>query len=146
MSLTGRSGLVAILGGILLSACSQPAPTQAGAQGVQKRYFLSADAIRPIATGLGGAFATDRITVEGARVGYMYREHPDNGIDSGWRFMAGDEGDRYMDDPANIGIFDVNTIANYDPAIIPYLKAPIGSAFRRVGDAFRATEPPTPRD
>jgi len=146
MSLTRRSGLVAILGGILLSACSQPTSTQAGVNGVQKRYFLSADAIRPIATGLGGAFATDRITVEGAKVGYMYRERPDNNIDSGWRFMAGDEDDRYMDNPANMGIFDVNTIANYDPAVVPYLKAPIGSAFKRVGATFTAAKPPESRD
>ena len=64
----------------------------------------------------------------------MYREVPDFREDSGWRFNAGDESDEYMDDPKNHAIYEVNTIANYDPAIIPHLDAPIGSEFERVGD------------
>jgi hypothetical protein len=69
--------------------------------------------------------------IDGCKVGYMYREAPDNDIDSGWRFLAGDESDGYMNDAANHGIYDVNTIANYDPEIIPYLGAALGSAFIR---------------
>lgn len=61
----------------------------------------------------------------------MYRDYPDNEIDSGWRFMSGTESQKYMDDPSNLEIYDVNTIANYDPAIVPYLAAPVGSAFER---------------
>ena len=34
--------------------------------------------------------------------------------DSGWRFLAGSEDDEYTDNPENIGIFDLNTICNYD--------------------------------
>ena len=33
--------------------------------------------------------------------------------------MAGDETPAYVDDPANWNWYDVNTIANYDPEIIP---------------------------
>ena len=62
----------------------------------------------------------------------MYREEPDNDIDSGWRFMSGvNEDDDYMDDPSNTGIYDVNTIANYDRSIIPYLNSPIRSCLKR---------------
>lgn len=51
--------------------------------------------------------------------------------------MAGTESDAYMNDPQNHEIYDVNTIANYDPDIIPLLGAPIGSAFERPeGDTF----------
>jgi hypothetical protein len=71
------------------------------------------------------------ITVDGRRVAFMYREPPDNDVDSGWRFMSGFESDDYMNDPANHGIYDVNTIANYDPDIVPFLHAPVGSAFER---------------
>jgi hypothetical protein len=71
------------------------------------------------------------ITVDGRKVGFMYREEPDNEIDSGWRFVSGFESQEYMDDPDNHAIYDVNTIANYDPEIIPLLEAPIGSAFER---------------
>jgi hypothetical protein len=61
----------------------------------------------------------------------MYRERPDFEEDSGWRFMSGLESDEYLNDPDNLAIYDVNTIANYDPDIIPFLDAPIGSAFER---------------
>ena len=81
-----------------------------------------------------GCFATDRIVVDGAKVGYMYREKPDAGSenpDSGWRFFAGDESDDYANDPNNVGIYALNTIANYDPDIIQLLDSPYGTAFGR---------------
>jgi hypothetical protein len=113
---------------------------------VEKKFKLAAGAIRDIATGYGACFATDKITVYGQRVRFMYREEPDNELDSGWRFMAGSESDEYMSDPKNHAIYDVNTIANYDPDIVPFLGAPVGSAFERPeGDAFvevHAWEPP----
>lgn len=96
-----------------------------------KDYALSAHQIRPVATGHGACFATDEITVKARRIGYAYREAPDDSADSGWRFTAGDESDAYMDDPANHGVYDVNTIANYDPGIIPILNSEIGVAFVR---------------
>jgi len=45
--------------------------------------------------------------------------------------MSGYESQEYMDEPTNHAIYDVNTIANYDPEIVPFLNAPIGSAFER---------------
>lgn len=75
--------------------------------------------------------ATDMITVEGRKVAFMYREEPDNDIDSGWRFMSGHESPEYMDDADNHGVYDVNTVANYDPDIIPFLDSPPGSTFER---------------
>lgn len=102
-----------------------------------KSFKLSKDQIKPLATGYGACFATDRITVEGFPVRFMYREAPDNDIDSGWRFLSGSESDEYMDDAANHGIYDVNTIANYDPGILPYLDAPIGSAFEKTPTSGR---------
>lgn len=91
--------------------------------------------IRELAKGYGGCFATDRIMVDGMRVGYMYREQPDNRIDSGWRFMCGDESDEYMNNSDNMGIYDVNTVANYDLDIIKYLTSPIGSCFSRFNES-----------
>jgi hypothetical protein len=96
-----------------------------------KSFGLTAAEIRPIATGYGACIATDRITVDRQPVGYMYREAPDFGGDSGWRFMAGDESQVYMDQPDNSGLYDVNTIANYDLDIVALLDAPVGSAFAR---------------
>ena len=99
-----------------------------------KTYRLAAERIRPVAVGYGSCFATDRITVDGAKVGYCYREAPDDELDSGWRFFAGDETPAYMDEAANIAIHDVNTIANYDPEITALIEAPVGSAFERGED------------
>lgn len=87
--------------------------------------------LRELAPGRGACFATDMITVEGKKVRFMYRAKPDNSSDSGWRFMAGFESDAYMDDPSHHGIYDINTIANYDPDIVPFMDAPVGSAFER---------------
>jgi hypothetical protein len=107
----------------------------------KKKFKLSASEIRELAPGRGACFATDMITVEGRRVRFMYREQPDNEMDSGWRFMAGYESNEYMGNPANHGVYDVNTIANYDPDIVPLLDAPCGSAFERpTGDAFVPVE------
>ena len=97
----------------------------------EKRFALRRDQIKPLAEGRGACFATDMIMVEGRKVGYMYREAPDNDIESGWRFLSGCESQEYVDDVRKTAIYDVNTIANYDPDIIPYLGAPIGSAFER---------------
>jgi hypothetical protein len=100
---------------------------------MEKRFHLPASAIRPLVTGHGGCYATDRITVDGARVGYLYREAPGGPHDSGWRFFAGSESDEYVNNPNNVALYDVNTIANYDPEIIPLLASPPGSAFAREG-------------
>lgn len=78
-----------------------------------------------------GCIATNRITVEGCKVGYCYREKPDGDWDSGWRFTAGDESDEYMDDPNNAGIYGLNSICNDDPDIIALLHTPAPCAFER---------------
>lgn len=100
---------------------------------MKKPLRLRADEIQSVAVGYGACFATDMITCEGRKIGFMYRELPDRDIDGGWRFLSGFESDDYMNDPDNIMIYDVNTIANYDPDIIPFLDAPVGSAFEREG-------------
>ena len=96
-----------------------------------KQFKLRAEQIRPVTTVRGGCYATDHITVEGHRVGYLYRETPDDDWDTGWRFFSGLESDDYVNDPENLEIYDVNTIANYDPDIIPLLESPVGSEFGR---------------
>jgi hypothetical protein len=49
--------------------------------------------------------------------------------------LLGTRDPEYVDDPANWEIYDVNTIANYDPDIIPLLDSSFGSAFERPGPA-----------
>jgi hypothetical protein len=45
--------------------------------------------------------------------------------------MWGKELQKYMDDPANHEVYDVNTIANYSSDITEFIDAPYGSAFER---------------
>ncbi|MFA7446145.1 MAG: DUF2185 domain-containing protein [Flavobacteriaceae bacterium] len=84
---------------------------------------------------MGYCYASDKITVEGCPVGYMYRETPIDKQDSGWRFFSGTEDDDYLDDEDNIEVYEVNTIANYDKAIIPYLDAPYETDLERIENA-----------
>lgn len=120
----------------LVAILSAVAPSNVnGEQNVVKKFKLSAEEIRPLATGYGACFATDYIVVNGLPVRFMYRETPDKPVDSGWRFMSGQESDDYIDDPENAGIYDVNTIANYDPSIVPFLDAPVGSVFEKEAGA-----------
>lgn len=82
-----------------------------------------------------GCIVSDKITKEGFNIGYMVREEPMEGNpDSGWQFMAGNEDDEYMDNPDNHHIFALNTVCNYDKAVIPFLKSPVGSAYIRISD------------
>ena len=104
------------------------------ASGRNRNYHVKAEDVKdllPDWEGADGCIATNRITVEGCKVGYCYREEPDGGWDSGWRFTAGDESDEYMDDPNNAGIYKLNTICNDDPDIIPLLNTPAPCAFER---------------
>ena len=104
------------------------------ASGRNRNYHVKAEDVKdllPDWEGADGCIATNRITVEGCKVGYCYREKPDGGWDSGWRFTAGDESEEYMDDPNNAGIYKLNTICNDDPDIIPLLNTPAPCAFER---------------
>lgn len=96
-----------------------------------KVFHIKGDAIKRLIPNMGGCYASDRITVDGKQVGYMYREEPMDEIDSGWRFMSGDESQDYIDNADHLGIYEVNTICNYSSDIIPYLNQPVGSAFER---------------
>ena len=107
-----------------------------------KAFRIPGDQIKRLVPAMGGCYASDRITVDGMKVGYMYRETPDERFDSGWRFMSGDENQEYTENADNWAIYEVNTICNYDPAIIPYLDAAYGTAYGRIPgtDKFRAEE------
>ena len=105
--------------------------------GRNRDYHVKAEDMKELLPGWEGptgCIATNRVTVEGCKVGYCYREKPDGDWDSGWRFTAGDESDHYMDDPNNAGIYSLNTICNDDPDIIPLLNTPAPCAFERDGN------------
>ena len=109
----------------------------------EKSNKFSGDSVQELDgwEGADGCLATDKITVDGSKVGYMYRDEPDNDIDSGWRFLEGSEDDEYMENAGNVGVYKLNTICKYDHDIIPYLKSPVGSAYSRAdGGGFEKDE------
>lgn len=99
------------------------------------KFRLKPEEIKDVIPEMGSCIASDQITVDGLQVGFMYREEPQDENDTGWRFIAGNEDQDYLDDPLNSMIFEVNVIANYDPAIIPYLNLPIGFELERLTDS-----------
>jgi hypothetical protein len=72
----------------------------------------------------------------------MGRDVTNRSDDSGWLFLAGDESRSYMKDLSNFTAYHVNMIANYDPAIIPYLYALPGQRFVRDPKTGGFTEAP----
>ena len=77
----------------------------------------------------GLCFVTKRVLEDGAPVGYLYREEPDNDDDSGWRFTANDESDDYMNDSANVALVSLGAVLSVDDRFIALLDAPAGSAY-----------------
>src|SRR6187549_913362 len=101
---------------------------------MKNRVFkIPAAEIKTLISSSIGCVATDMITVDGLKVGYMYREAPINVHDSGWRFFSGEESEVYVHDSENSCFYTVNTIANYDPSILSYLNSAIGTAFEKKG-------------
>lgn len=106
----------------------------------EKKFKIPSEEIRRLVPSMGGCMASDKILVDGQPVGYMYREHPERAHDSGWCFFSGTEDRAYTNDPQHFGIYDVNTVANYDPAIIPYLQSEFGSAYERIAGTSKFQE------
>ena len=90
-------------------------------------------------------FVTNRVSADGQSVGFMVRmplQLWDSPEQSGWQFLAGDEDQEYVDDPGNVHVTSLNTIANHDPAVIPFLDRPRGTAWGRKGNTFIEEPPP----
>lgn len=79
----------------------------------------------------GYALAPKSLVSNKQPVLFMYRENPDNCQDSGWRFFSGTESDEYVNNPDNIGMYDMATITNFCSDVIPYLNSPYGSMYER---------------
>lgn len=102
-----------------------------------KNFKLKENEIKKIIELKGNCIASDRITVDGLKIGYMYRENPTTEVDSGWRFFAGDETEEYTNNPINFEIYDLNTICNYDNSIISLLNTNIGTSFEKINNEFK---------
>jgi hypothetical protein len=76
-------------------------------------------------------FVTKRILVDGERVGYLYREQPDEEKDSGWRLTANDESEEYMSNSDNLAYVSLGAVLSKDDSFRDLLDSAVGSAFVR---------------
>ena len=74
-------------------------------------------------------FVTKRV-LEGDDIpGYIYREDADNEDDSGWRILAGDETEEFLDDPNNSTFVSLGAVLRTNDSFVHLLDSPAGSAF-----------------
>ena len=93
---------------------------------------LNPDALSDLVPEMGYSLVSNLISIQGLPVRYMYREKPVDKEDSGWRFLSGTESQDWIDDDSNSKYLSVNTVANLDPAIIPYVRNPLGTELERL--------------
>jgi hypothetical protein len=74
------------------------------------------------------AFVSKR-ALEADHIGYCYRDNPENNIDSGWRFLYGDEDEEYLDNPTNSETVYPENMLSVNPALDLILGAPAGLEF-----------------
>ena len=73
---------------------------------------------------------TDKVSKEGCKIGYMYREDSYSMFDdSGWRFFEGSEDEEYMSDPENSTAYTLEEVIKMDDSIVPYLDKEVGTSF-----------------
>src|SRR5215831_5563580 len=86
--------------------------------------------MRSLARGCGSCLAFDHI-MSPSKGRLLNREPPDHVMDGGWRFFSGEETQEHAADASSFETYDLNTIANYDPDLVPYLDAPRAHGGRR---------------
>lgn len=74
-------------------------------------------------------FVTNNILYEEQKVGYLYREEPDQEDDSGWRFTTGTETNEYMDDSDNISYVSLGAVLREDDSFVDLLEHEAGVHF-----------------
>lgn len=81
------------------------------------------------------ALVSKKIAEEGWKVGFMYRQEPNNPRDSGWVFLAGNEDEEYNSDVKNIVLMPLGKLCrDLDKDVYKYITAPIGSEFIRISE------------
>jgi len=66
---------------------------------------------------IGYVIISDQVIKEGCKVGYLYREQPEDEADSGWRVFSGKESQDYVDNPSNFSMYNASTLLNIEPEL-----------------------------
>jgi hypothetical protein len=70
-----------------------------------------------------------RRALEADHIGYCYRDDPETNIDSGWRFLYGDEDEEYLDHPTHVEAVYPEEMLSINPALDLILAASTGMEF-----------------
>lgn len=70
-----------------------------------------------------------RRAIEADYIGYCYRDEPETNIDSGWRFLYGDEDENYLDNPNHVEAVYPEEMLSLNPSLDLILAAPPGAEF-----------------
>lgn len=74
------------------------------------------------------AFVTQH-AFDNNHIGYCYREYSDIKIDSGWRFLYGDEDEDYLENPDNSLTKNLSEVLEWKPALKEIFEARRNSEF-----------------
>lgn len=74
------------------------------------------------------AFVSKR-ALQTDHIGYCYRDEPETNIDSGWRFLHGDEDEEYLSNPVNSEAVYPDEMISINPALDIILGSPVNSEF-----------------
>lgn len=87
---------------------------------------------------------TRRVLEDGHRVGYLYRQQPDQEDDSGWRITVGDETQEYMADSKNCAYVSLGEVLSVDDSFRDLLgsASPCAYAREKSTGEFEPVEPP----
>lgn len=80
---------------------------------------------------VGYIIASGEVMHGGKKIGYVYREQPDNQNDSGWRAFSGEESQEYADEPKNFAMYNARTVVEKFPEITALLAHECPIAFER---------------
>ena len=58
-------------------------------------YFSDENSLKTLIGEMGYSLVSAKIFRDGMKVGYMYREQPEEDEDSGWHFLSGTEDDDF---------------------------------------------------
>lgn len=87
-------------------------------------------------------FITKKLLENGAKIGFAYREQPDNEYDSGWRFFTGEEDQEYVDNADNILFLPIADIIKIDDSIKGILENNYNTAYEKENNTFRKVDYP----
>lgn len=91
---------------------------------------------------VGYIIASHHVMKDGKPIRFMYREAPDNELDSGWRVFSGEETQAYADEASNFSMYNASTVVQQEPAIAELLVHNYPIAFELDGDTGQYREVP----